>query len=310
MKKACLLVLLLASLQSQSQTVFGYWYGFATVKSAGLSNNYLLELILQPEKGSVSGVLNYYFKNNFRSMAVKGNYDGTNRLLSLYNIAVPYHGSNADMEIECQMNMKASLRVAKAGSNLIGVMTSLPEYKYTCTDLNFNLTFNADISKQDSVLKAIREFKEQNQVWTPSKRDTLTTVRIIQRKVTNYFVENLYKQREKVVGQEIAVQSDKLMIDFYDNGEIDGDSVSVFFNDQLMAYSQKLSNSAIHFDLQLDSTREVNEITMFADNLGSIPPNTALMIVTDGEKQYEIRLSSSLQKSATLRIRRKTSTEN
>jgi len=304
MKKICLLFLLFVSLQSQAQTVFGYWYGFATVKTAGLSNNYLLELILQPEKGYVSGVLNYYFKNNFRSMMVRGNYDASNRLLSIYNVALPYHGSNADMEIECQMNMKASLRVAKAGSNLIGVMTSLPEYKYTCTDLNFNLALNADISKQDSVLKAIREFKEENQVWKPSKNDTITRVNIIQRKVTNYYVENLYKQREKAVGQEISVKSDKISLDFYDNGEIDGDSVSVFFNDQLMAYSQKLGSSSIHFDITLDSSRAVNEITMFADNLGSIPPNTALMIVTDGDKQYEIRLSSSLQKSATLRIRR------
>jgi hypothetical protein len=44
---------------------------------------------------------------------------------------------------------------------------------------------------------------------------------------------------------------------------------------------------------------------MFADNLGSIPPNTALMIVTDGNKQYQIRLSSNLQKNASVRISRK-----
>ena len=305
MKKACMILLLLICLHARSQTVFGYWYGTATVKSAGLSNNYLLELVLKPEQGYVSGVLNYYFKNSFRSMMVKGNYDTKNRLLNLYNIPIPYHNSNADMPIECQMNLKGSLRVAKAGSNLTGVMTSLPEYKYTCSDLNFNLEFNADISKQDSVLKAIREFKEMNQVWTPTSADTLTAVRIIQRKVTNYYVENLYKQREKETGQEVTVKSNKISLDFYDNGEIDGDSVSVFFNDQLLAFSQKLSARAIHLDIELDSTREVNEITMFADNLGTIAPNTALMIITDGEKQYEIRLSSSLQKSATLRIRRK-----
>jgi hypothetical protein len=55
----------------------------------------------------------------------------------------------------------------------------------------------------------------------------------------------------------------------------------------------------------LDSTREVNEITMFADNLGSIPPNTALMIVNDGKKRHELRLTSNLEKSATIRIRKK-----
>ncbi|RYY61975.1 MAG: hypothetical protein EOO05_04530 [Chitinophagaceae bacterium] len=306
MKKTCLIVLMFACMHASAQSVFGYWYGSASVKNAtGTANNYLLELVLKPEKGYVSGVLNYYFKNQFRSMLVKGNYDANGRLLSLYDITIPYHNSNAGMEIECKMNMKASLRAAKAGSSLIGLMTSLPEYKYTCTDLNFNLALNADASKQDSVLKAIREFKEENQVWTPTRADTLTAVRIIQRKVTNYYVENEYRKRQKQAAQEIEVNSKKITLDFYDNGEIDGDSISVFFNDQLMAFSQKLSARSIHFDIELDDTREVNEITMFADNLGTIPPNTALMIVTDGDKQFEIRLSSSLEKSATLKIRRK-----
>ncbi len=305
MKKIVLILFLALSFQAKSQSVFGYWYGYANVKKTGTTSNYLVELILQPDKGIVTGVLNYYFKNSFRSLAVKGNYDANGRLLSLYNIPITYHGSNAGMEMDCLMNLKASLRVAKAGSNLIGTFSSLPAQQYMCTDLTFNLSFNEDVSKQDSVLKAIREYKEEHQVWKPGNRDTLTTVKIIQRKVTNYFVENLYKQRENVVAQEITVVSDKVSVDFYDNGEVDGDSVSVFFNNQLMAFSQRLSASSVHFDLVLDSTKEVNEITMFADNLGTIPPNTALMIVTDGDKQYEVRLSSNLQKNATLRLRRK-----
>jgi hypothetical protein len=73
----------------------------------------------------------------------------------------------------------------------------------------------------------------------------------------------------------------------------------------LLAFSQRLSTRSIHFNLALDSTKTVNELSMFADNLGTIPPNTALMIVSDGDKQHEIRLSSSLEKNATIRIRRK-----
>ena len=72
-----------------------------------------------------------------------------------------------------------------------------------------------------------------------------------------------------------------------------------------MAFNQKLSTRSIHFDLHLDSTRQVNEVTMFADNLGSIPPNTALMVIDDGINRHEVRLSSSLDKNATIRIRRK-----
>jgi hypothetical protein len=307
MKKLIVLVALLycVGASSQSQSVFGYWYGFGNAKSNTSTNNYLVELILQPEKGYVKGILNYYFKNTFRSVPVKGNYNTTTRLLSLYNIPVTYHASNNNMEVDCMMTLQATLRVAKAGSNLIGAFMGLPEYKYSCVDINFNLALNADISKQDSVLKALREYKETYQVWKPSAFDTLPSVNIVQRKVVNYVIENQFKARPTEVAKEIEVESDSVKVDFYDNGEIDGDSISIFFNNQLLAFSQKLGSRSIHFNLTLDSSREYNDLSMFADNLGSIPPNTALMIVTDGRKQHEIRLTSSLDKTAGIRIRKK-----
>jgi len=305
MKKLSLLIIAFTSLHCTAQTVFGYWYGTASVKTKSAASNYLVELILQPEKGYVKGILSYYFKNTFRSVPVKGNYDVKNRDLRLYNIPVTYYGSLSNMEVDCVMNMLATLRVAKAGSNLVGSFKGMPDNKYMCVDVSFNLALNADMSKQDSVLTALRNFKEENQVWKPSIFDTLPSVNIIQRKVVNYVVENQFKERENVLIQEIEVNSDSLKVDFYDNGEVDGDSISVFFNQQLMAFSQKLSTRSLHFDITLDPTRPHNELSMFADNLGSIPPNTALMIVSDGVKEHEIRLSSSFERNATIRIKRK-----
>jgi hypothetical protein len=270
----------------------------------------MVELVLQPEKGFVKGILNYYFRDTYRSIQVKGNFNSTTRELSLYNIPVIYHGSRANIEVDCMMTMKATLRVAKAGSNLLGAFVGMPEYRNTCNDINFNLALNADASKQDSVLRAIREYKETYQVWKPSAYDTLPSVNIVQRKVVNYVVENRFRERENIVAREIEVESDSLQVDFYDNGEIDGDSISVFFNNSLLAFAQRLSTRSIHFTLALDTSKSYNEVGMFADNLGSIPPNTALMIVTDGKKQYEIRLSSSLDKNATIRIKRKPPTLN
>lgn len=310
MKKILVFLLLLVTLQASSQSVFGYWYGYANVKTSSSANNYLVELILQPEKGFVKGILNYYFKNTYRSLQVKGNYNTDSRRLSLYNIPVTYYGSAANLEVDCIMNMQATLRVAKAGSSLLSNFVSLPEYKYLCPDINFLLNMNADISKKDSVLKALREYKENYQVWRPSAFDTLAPVNIIQRKVINYVIEDEFRQRENVVAQEIQVESDSLQVDFYDNGEVDGDSISIFYNNQLVAFNRILSTRAIHFSLGLDTTREINEITMFADNLGSIPPNTALMMVDDGKNRFEVRLSSSLEKNATIKIRRKKTLAN
>jgi hypothetical protein len=95
-------------------------------------------------------------------------------------------------------------------------------------------------------------------------------VTIQPRNVVNYVVSNQYKEREKVVADELIVESDTLKVDFYDNGEIDGDSISVFYNDKLIAFNRILSTRSVHFEIPIDPTKEINEITMFADNLGSI----------------------------------------
>lgn len=304
MKNWLLIILLAFAFPAPAQNVFGYWYGFANVKTNSSANNYMVELVLQPEQGYVKGVLNYYFKNTYRSLSVKGNYDVANRQLSLYDIPVTYYGLTTDFEVDCIMNMKARLRVAQAGSNLMGSFVALPAYHYTCADINFSLTLNADISKKDSVLKAIREFKETYQVWKPQLEDTLVQAVVEPRKVINYVSEKEFTEREEVISQEIEVSSDSLKIDLYDNGEVDGDMISLFYNKQLILNNQTLTHKKIQVDLVLDPGKEVNEISMFAENLGMIPPNTALMVIHDGKKRYEVQLASSLEKNATVRIRK------
>jgi len=81
--------------------------------------------------------------------------------------------------------------------------------------------------------------------------------------------------------------------------------VSLFYNQQLILNNQKLTHKSIQLDVLLDTTKAVNEISLFAENLGLIPPNTALMIIHDGKDHYEITLSSSLKKNSSVRIKRK-----
>lgn len=305
MKKLLALILIVCCVHANSQSVFGYWYGYANVKGQGSTNNYLVELVLQPEKGYVQGVLNYFFKNTYRSFQVKGNYNAATRQLSLYNIPLTYHGSVTAFEIDCIMNMQATLRVSQAESRLIGTFISLPDYKYVCKEVYFNFVMNADISKKDSVLQAIREYKETYQVWKPEVADTLIEAKVTPRKVINYVTEKEFAERENIVSQEIEVNSDSLKIDIYDNGEIDGDMISLFYNKELILNNQKLTHKSIRLNVVLDSTKSYSEISMFAENLGLIPPNTAMVRIDDGSKRYELRVSSSLEKTATIRIRRK-----
>ncbi len=305
MNKLLIILLIAISPAIQSQKVVGYYYGSANVPNGGSANNYLVELLIQQNGTAVQGIVNYYFKNTFRSFKINGNFNSNTRQLNLFNIPVTYFGSALNMEVDCPMDFTAQLRVAKAGSNLIGRFISKGTYKNMCPDLLFDLKLNTEAGNQDSILTALRNFKETFQLWSPSATDTAVTATILQRPVVNYVVTNEYKERENVIAKEIEVDADSLLIDFYDNGEIDGDSISIFFNDKLLASSQRLSAKAIHLKIGLDLTKEYNEISMFADNLGSIPPNTALMLISDGKKRYEVRLSSSMEKNAAVRIKRK-----
>jgi hypothetical protein len=112
-----------------------------------------------------------------------------------------------------------------------------------------------------------------------------------------------FKKRKQIVSKQIDVSSDSVRLSFYDNAEIDGDSISVFFNGKLVVAHQGLSERAFNVYVELDSTREVNEISMFAENLGKYPPNTALMVISDGDKRYETFLSSDFKGNATIRLK-------
>ena len=111
-----------------------------------------------------------------------------------------------------------------------------------------------------------------------------------------------FEQRVNTVLKTIAIKNETFTVDFYDNGEIDGDSISVFFNGKLLLSHKMLSYKAITLTLTVDPDRAVNELVMYAENLGSIPPNTALMVVHDGDNRYEARITSDTEQNGTIRF--------
>lgn len=108
-----------------------------------------------------------------------------------------------------------------------------------------------------------------------------------------------FEKRNNTVLQTISVEQKTIKVDLYDNGEVDGDSISLFYNGKLLLSRKRLSEKAISLTIDVEDDIE-NELVMYAENLGTISPNTALMVVTDGKKRYEVRITSDLQKSGVI----------
>ena len=101
---------------------------------------------------------------------------------------------------------------------------------------------------------------------------------------------------------EIEVDTGQIRLDFYDNAEIDGDSISVLVNRRTVLSHQKLGAQPLTVFVVIDLQNTFQEVEMVAENLGSIPPNTAILVVTAGEKRYQLFLRSTAEKSARVRF--------
>lgn len=118
-------------------------------------------------------------------------------------------------------------------------------------------------------------------------------------------IEEKFITRKKVFTTEIPVAGDSVELRFYDNAQIDGDSISLFLNDKLIFQHIRLTEKAYTIKLPVEELNASNELIMVAENLGSIPPNTSYMVALVGEKRYEARLESSEGSSAMIRLVRK-----
>jgi hypothetical protein len=96
---------------------------------------------------------------------------------------------------------------------------------------------------------------------------------------------------------------DSLIFSLYDNGTVDGDTVSILINGKVVmprvGLLERATNKTIYLTPEMGDT--INVI-MYAENLGSIPPNTGLLVVRDGEKNYEILFKGDLKKNAEIKL--------
>jgi hypothetical protein len=317
-----------------AQTVSGSWYGHADVQLSGIHNNYLTELVIKQKGNRVEGIFGYYFRDKYQSFFIHGRYDPRTREITILNIPMTFYASTSTLNsVDCNTNFKGILIHSRAGSTVRGAFYRDQKYRYTCPDINVSYALDKSDNETDSTISA---GVASARIWKPQADDlvvdaitaatpaaqspgalaappaekpaadtTLATNPPVALKEDKKEIEEGFAKRKPVVQRILEVESDSIRLSFYDNGEIDGDSISVFVNNQLALVHKGLDARAFNLFLRLDSTRDTNEISMYAENLGRIPPNTALMVLTDGKNRYEVFMSSSLTENATIQVKRR-----
>jgi hypothetical protein len=196
-----------------------------------------------------------------------------------------YHYQDIDNYVK--KNFRGSFdRTSKKLTLQEGIVTTyhIPQRCVICVK-NFDLTYS-----REGNLEVLRGY------WSGNVLNTLQSCdggSIVLKRIR----ESAFKEVP-----EIKVDTGTIRLDFYDNAQVDGDSITVLVDKQVVLTHQRLSGKPITTYVRIDLNNTFHEVEMIAENLGSIPPNTAILIITAGKNRHSLSLSSSEVKSARVRI--------
>jgi hypothetical protein len=307
---------------SDAQQITGIW--------SGKINKKRTEIKFIQKGDSITGTSYYYESGkNYLRYSIKGYFDEINNNVVWWDDQLISDENNSSKEVallsvadfNCPGDGKMQLdgtttprenRVS-TGSLLLTktVNTSFPDEWDFVIDNYLEGTNDPDII--DSVaLIAFAPKKKLKQVEEPKQ----TPVEIIPKTITPNpqvsIIEHAKKMeesftiRKKVFTTEIPLQGDSIELRFFDNVQVDGDSITLFLNDKLIFTHIRLTEKAFVIKLPVNELNDTNELTMVAENLGAIPPNTAYMVAIVGDKRYEVNLSSTEETSGMIRLKKQT----
>ena len=107
-------------------------------------------------------------------------------------------------------------------------------------------------------------------------------------------------ERSTTLVRSLTVHTKEVVLNIYDDGAIDNDTISVYLDNRQVINHAMLTDRPLIVTLHLDDNNDFHELVLVADNEGTIPPNTSLMIVKAGDKEYKVNITSSLQMNASI----------
>ncbi len=278
MRIICIVAVLICTvLSSHAQNLTGIWRGKRTQSAGGCFPEYELELQITYSGNNILGrAYNYYNKEQYTKILFSGKYNPTTKRMVIIESAV----LNYNIPNTCIPCIK----------------TYDLNYTLNATEEALDGTWKGHEMGNDNLCPpgAIHLTRQKTSIW-PIEVDQDENLRKLQAGL------NIQKRTNEVV-QEFTVDKQEIKIELYDNAEIDDDTVTIFLNNALLLHKKRLTMQPLTLNITAFPNTDY-ELLMYAENLGRIPPNTALMVITAGGKKYEARLSSNEQKNAVVKFR-------
>jgi hypothetical protein len=175
------------------------------------------------------------------------------------------------------------------------------------TALSFGLPIHVKLTKisdsPDNITAFMQKHDSANAINTSIAQILIDTSASLSSQTNNNFNSEIVeaKKRKDSVFKTIETKG-VIKLTLYDNGIIDNDTITLFHNDSVVVYHYKLTEKAKVFEFPLNNHSLPQTITLMANNLGSIPPNTALLVIETNGKRYELNLSSDFTINAVVKF--------
>lgn len=302
-----------------AQQITGVWSGKINRKRA--------EIKFIQKGDSITGT-SYYFESgkNYLRYSIKGYFDADNNSVVWWDDQLL--SDNGRNEKDVALLSVADFNCPGGEQMMLDGTTTPKENHITSGDLSLTKIFNTSIPDEwdfvidnylygtnnpeiiDSVgLIAFNKKKKSKTADSPKEPLPVVVnptvpepdpgVALIEHKKK---MEENFTIRKKVFVKEIPVSGDSIELRFFDNVQVDGDSISLFLNEKLIFTHIRLTEKPFIVKIPVNELNDTNELTMVAENLGAIPPNTAYMVAIVGDKRYDVNLSSTEETSGMIRL--------
>jgi hypothetical protein len=157
-----------------------------------------------------------------------------------------------------------------------------------------------------TVKKKVKTPKKDEQV-NPEPNDSLANIEPLHSVHPEDTITESHKANNDSTGHrpvnikyDVVVVNPKIELKIWDNNLVDGDIISLSLNGNWVLKEHTVTKGKKKLFLQL--TEKENVLVLFAENLGKVPPNTAAIIVDDGQNEQKIILNSDKGKSEAIKI--------